>query len=218
VAFVLDLETDWQPAGLMMDTASNILADRALMSDMDVSPPPINPIWLVVFGIVLVALGAIAFINIVTATIVSVYFVAIGMVMAGIAEIALGLQSRSQRRKMTWVLVGTLYIVAGLFAFFNPVLAAGVLTLMLGASLIGTGIVRLLLALQMRSESRWRWMALSAGVTTVLGMMFIAQWPTSSLYILGVFLSADLIFAGLCWVVIGTATLSWKADATETMS
>jgi uncharacterized membrane protein HdeD (DUF308 family) len=70
------------------------------------------------------------------------------------------------------------------------------------------GIVRLLLALQMRSNSQWWWVAVSAAVTAFLGILVLAQWPASSLYILGVFLSVDLIFAGLCWTMIGTAAMS----------
>jgi uncharacterized membrane protein HdeD (DUF308 family) len=191
-----------------MDTVTNIPEHQALFPAKLEAVLPIKPVWLIVFGILLVALGALAFASVVTATIVSVYFVAITMVMAGAAEITLGLQPNSSRRKLTWVLLGILYVGAGLFAFFNPLLAAGVLTLLLGASLVGAGIVRFFLSFQMRSDRQWWWVALSATVTTFLGIMVLAQWPVSSLYILGVFLSADLIFAGVCWVTIGAAALS----------
>lgn len=191
-----------------MDATTNIPADQPLSSDSLKVALPIKPIWLLVLGVLLVVLGGLAFASVVTATIVSVYFVAITMVIAGAAEISLGLQSRSQRRKLTWVLLGLLYVGAGLFTFFNPLLAAGVLTLLLGAALAGAGVVRLLLAFQMRSDSRWWWMALSAAVTLMLGIMVLAHWPASSLYILGVFLSVDLVFAGVCWVAIGAAAMS----------
>lgn len=197
----------------MMDTATEIPADPAYFPDNFKPVPPIKPNWLIFFGVLLTALGAFAFLSVVTATIVSVYFVAIGMVMAGAAEITLGLQAKSPRRMLTWALLGSLYVGAGMFAFFNPLLAAGVLTLLLGASLVGAGIVRLLLSFQMRAESPWWWVALSAAVTMFLGVMVLVQWPASSLYILGVFLSVDLIFAGLCWIMIGVAAISLN-DAT----
>ncbi len=201
-----------------MDANPTIPADRTLFRDADKPMTPIKPIWLAIFGALLVVLGAFAFMSVVTATIVSVYFVAISMVMAGVAEIALGFQSRSTRRKLTWVLLGALYIVAGLFAFFNPLLAAGVLTLMLGASLIAAGTVRLVLSFQMRTDRRWWWMAFSALVTTLLGVMVLSQWPMSSLYILGVFLSVDLVFAGVCWIAIGAASIFSKAGVAEQTS
>ncbi len=190
-----------------MADATNIPADRPVYAGNLKVALPVKPIWLVVFGVLLVGLGALAFASIVMATIVSVYFVAIAMVVAGAAEITLALQSRSQARKLTWVLIGTLYIGAGLFAFFNPLLAAGVLTLLLGASLVGAGVVRLVLSFQMRSDARWWWVSVSAAITVLLGIMVLSQWPASSLYILGVFLSVDLVIAGACWLAIGAAAL-----------
>jgi uncharacterized membrane protein HdeD (DUF308 family) len=210
---VLCDELNRQMGGSMMDTTAIIPANQALSHDTLKAALPIKPIWLLAFGVLLVVLGALAFISVVTATIVSVYFVAVTMVMAGVAEIMLGLQSRSPRRKLMWVLVGILYVGAGLFAFFNPLLAASVLTLLLGASLVGAGILRFLLSFQMRSDRQWWWVTLSAAITALLGMMVLTQWPASSLYILGVFLSVDLIFAGLCWLMIGTAAMS-RTDVT----
>ncbi len=93
------------------------------------------------FGILLILLGGLAFASIVMATIVSVYFVAITMVLAGAAEISLGLRSTSRSGRPTWVLLGILYVGAGLFALFNPLLAAWLLTLLLGASLESFSII-----------------------------------------------------------------------------
>jgi uncharacterized membrane protein HdeD (DUF308 family) len=190
-----------------MDIMTNASADRTSYPGDLKAALPINPIWFIVLGALLVALGVFAFLSIVTTTIVSVYFVAISMMAAGALEIALGLRSTSSRRKMTWVLVGVLYVAAGGFALFNPLLAAGVLTLLLGASLVAAGVVRLFLSFQMRSDSQWWWVALSAAITILLGVMVLAQWPASSLYILGVFLSVDLLMAGVSWVMIGGAAM-----------
>lgn len=191
-----------------MDTMTNTPMGQPLFTGDLQATPPIKPFWLVGFGILLVSLGALAFVSVVTATVVSVYFVAISMIMAGAAEISLGVQSKSLRRTITWVLLGMLYVGAGLFAFLNPLLAAGALTLLLGASLVGAGVMRLILSFQMRSNDQWWWAALSAAVTALLGIMVLSQWPASSLYILGVFLSVDLLFAGLCWTTIGIAAMA----------
>ena len=48
-------------------------------------------------------------------------------------------------------------------------------------------------------------MGVASGLITVtLGVAIFSQWPFSSLYVLGVFLSADLLFAGVSWVYLGT--------------
>ena len=52
-----------------------------------------------------------------------------------------------------WVLLGALYIVAGFITFENPLFAAAILTLLLGASLVASGIDAIILAFSMKRDS-----------------------------------------------------------------
>ena len=167
--------------------------------------------WIIAFGIALVALGIVAFGSVVTATIVSVFFVGMMMIFAGVVEIAVGFQAKSWSRFFLWMILGLAYAVAGMFALANPLLAAGVLTLLLGASLVATGLLRIVLAFQMKAGSAWGWVAVSGAITTALGAMILAQWPQSSLFILGLFLSIDLVVAGISWLSLGLALSRHKA-------
>jgi uncharacterized membrane protein HdeD (DUF308 family) len=87
--------------------------------------------------------------------------------------------------------------------FENPLFAAVLLTLLLGASLVASGIVRLFLAFNMKRETPWIWVALSAVITLLLGVLILARWPINSVYILGLFLGIDLIMAGAGWIGLG---------------
>ncbi len=166
--------------------------------------------WIVGFGVLLAVLGGLAFSSVFAATIVTVYFVGISMIAAGAAEIVMGFQAKSWSRFLLWIILGAIYMMAGIFAFTNPLLAAGVLTLVLGASLVATGLLRMFLAFQMQAGSAWMLLVVSGLITTLLGWMILAQWPLSSLYILGVFLSIDLIFTGFGWISLGWALSSRK--------
>jgi len=44
---------------------------------------------------------------------------------------------------------------------------------------------------------------LSGAITIFVALMILSQWPTSSLYTLGLFLGIDLIFVGFSWFNIG---------------
>ena len=46
-------------------------------------------------------------------------------------------------------------------------------------------------------------MVVSGAITLLLGLVILAHWPVSSLYILGLFLGIDLIFAGAGWLAVG---------------
>ena len=104
------------------------------------------------------------------------------------------------------MLLGVLYVAAGMIAIMNPLLAAAYLTLMLGFALVFGGVLRIFLAFQMKSAGGpWGWVVLSGLITLLLGAMIIAQWPASSLFVLGIFLGIDLIFIGAGWITMGLA-------------
>jgi uncharacterized membrane protein HdeD (DUF308 family) len=159
--------------------------------------------WIVALGAVYVVAGFVALGSIVMATVASVLIVGVMMIVAGVAEVINAFQIKSWGKFVLWALLGVLYIVAGFVTFDNPLFAAVLLTLMLGASLVASGAMRITLAFGMKSETPWIWIALSGVVTLLLGLLILARWPINSVYILGVFLGIDLIMAGAGWIGLG---------------
>jgi uncharacterized membrane protein HdeD (DUF308 family) len=125
------------------------------------------------------------------------------MIIAGAAEVVNAFQIKTWGKFLFWVALGVLYIVAGFVAFENPLLTAVVLTLLLGAALVASGIMRIILAFSMKEGTLWIWVALSGVVTLLVGLIILAKWPFSSLFVLGLFLGIDLVFAGASWIGIG---------------
>ena len=184
-----------------MTSASDTLQDPRTGSGL--APLRAKWGWIVALGVVYIIAGFIALGSIVMATVVSVLVVGIMMVVAGVAEIINAFQIKTWGKFLIWALVGVLYIVGGFVTVANPVLAALLLTLILGASLVASGVMRLFLAFSMNRESPWIWVALSSVVTLLLGLLILARWPINSVYILGLFLGIDLIVAGAGWVGLG---------------
>ena len=159
--------------------------------------------WIIALGVIYVIVGLIALGSVVMATAASVLVVGIMMVIAGVAEVVNAFQVKTWGRFLLWLLLGALYILAGLVTFENPLLAALILTLMLGAALVISGIMRIILAFSMKEGTPWIWLVLSGVVTLLLGLMILTRWPVSSLYVLGLFLGIDLVIAGAGWIGIG---------------
>jgi uncharacterized membrane protein HdeD (DUF308 family) len=159
--------------------------------------------WIVALGIVYVIAGFVALGSVVFATVATVFVVGIMMLIAGAAEVVNAFQIKSWGKFLLWLLLGVLYIVAGFVTFENPLLAAALLTLLLGFSLVASGIMRIVLAFSMKEGTPWLWVALSGVITLLLGLVILAHWPVSGLYILGLFLGIDLVIAGASWIGIG---------------
>jgi uncharacterized membrane protein HdeD (DUF308 family) len=159
--------------------------------------------WIVALGVVYVIAGFVALGSVVFATVVTVFVVGIMMLIAGVAEVINAFQIKTWGKFLIWLLTGVLYIVAGFVTFDNPLLAAAVLTLVLGFTLIASGIMRIILGFNMKEGMPWLWVVLSGVVTLLLGLIIVAHWPVSGLYILGLFLGIDLVFAGIGWIGVG---------------
>ena len=161
--------------------------------------------WIVALGVVYVIAGFVALGSVMLATVVSVTLIGFMMLLAGAFEIVSAFQMQSWGRFFLWVVLGALYTFSGLFALIDPLLVAGVLTLILGAALVATGITRIFLAFQMQGGAPWIWVAISGIITALLGAVILIHWPVSGLYVLGMFLGIDLMFAGFSWMRLGLA-------------
>lgn len=159
--------------------------------------------WIVALGVVYLVAGVIALGSVVMATIASVYVVGIMMLLAGVFEVIHSFQIKTWGRFLFWLALGVLYIIAGFVAFDNPLLTAVWLTLILGAALVASGILRIFLAFSMKHGSPWIWVVVSGIITLLLGIIVLIHWPVSSLYVLGIFLGVDLVIAGASWIGVG---------------
>ncbi|HEX5212705.1 MAG TPA: HdeD family acid-resistance protein [Pseudolabrys sp.] len=159
--------------------------------------------WIVALGAVYAIAGLIALGSVLMATVATVYVVGFMMLISGIAEVINSFQVKSWGKFLLWALLGVLYIIAGFVTFENPLLAAALLTLMLGCALVISGVMRIILGFSMKHGMPWLWVVLSGVVTLLLGLIILDRWPISSLYILGLLLGIDLVFAGASWMGIG---------------
>ena len=159
--------------------------------------------WIIALGIVYLIAGAVALSSVALATVVSVFLVGVMMLVSGVAEVINAFQVKSWGKFVLWLLLGALYIIAGILTFENPLLTAKLLTLLLGISLLASGIAKIVLGFSMKAGSSWGVVVLAGVITLLVGLIILAQWPWGSLYILGIFLAVDLIFTGVGWISMG---------------
>jgi uncharacterized membrane protein HdeD (DUF308 family) len=158
--------------------------------------------WIIALGVASAGLGVTALILVVSATIASVYTIAIFMILVGAAEIAIGLSAQTWGRFFFWIITGLAYIVVASFALAQPMVAAGFFTLLLGAGMIATGVVRMFLGAYL--DASLRGPVLFAGFLTLLvGLLIVAGWPENRFWVLGVLLGLDLLFWGTAWIALG---------------
>jgi len=155
--------------------------------------------WFAAFGATTMFLGFVSLGLAGVATLASVFLIAIFVIIVGGLDISLALHAHRWTSRLLAASVGLLYIVAGAFALANPESGAVGLTLVLGAALLATGVLRIAVATRLPEGPKWQ-VALAGVVTTLLGVLIIAGWPENSAYVLGIFLGIDMLIYGSTWL------------------
>jgi uncharacterized membrane protein HdeD (DUF308 family) len=169
--------------------------------------------WFIALGVIVLIAGGIAAFNLLAATVVSVLFVGAMMLAGGLIEIVHSFGVKTWGGFFLWFLTGLLYAIAGILTFYNPLLASVVLTLLIAASLIAAGLVRIWVGISQRHSSGWGWMVAAGIVTLIVGVLILLRWPINSLWVLGIFLAVDLMFQGWSYIVYGSGLRGGAARA-----
>lgn len=162
-------------------------------------------------SLLIVALGIIALVLPVFATLAVTLLLGALLLAFGLVEIARCV--RAWRRVqggwhegLGWALLQALAaIVAGAIMLFDPFAGAISLTLVLGVFLLMAGGMKAVIAWRLRPASGWGWMAFSATLSLVLGVLVIAGLPGSGLLVPGTFLGIELVFFGVALFMIARA-------------
>lgn len=156
--------------------------------------------WFMAMGIILLIVGIIASLTLPFATAAVAIYIGIMMVFAGVTQLIHAFGVQSWGRFFYWLLAGLLYTVGGVICFTQPILAAAVFTFLLGFMLIVAGVIRIIVGFQSRGLKGSGWIIAAGVITALAGIVITTGWPANTLWILGLFLSIDLIFQGWSWI------------------
>jgi len=183
-------------------------AQRALFGELSK-----NWGWLLAFGIVSILLGTIGLGMTFGLTLATVLFFGALLIAGGVLQLIDAFKCKGWKSTMWHILIALLYVAGGILIVVDPVLASATLTLVLAWILVAVGIMRGIMAIQLRPADGWYWPLLSGIVSLALGAMIIAKWPVSGLWVIGLFVAIELIFNG--WSYLFVALAARKAGKPE---
>lgn len=161
--------------------------------------------WLLALGIISLLLGSIGLGMDVLMTVASVQFFGILLLIGGGVQVANAFQCKGWKGMALHVVIGLLYIAAGAVCLADPLGASGILTLGIAGILMAIGVTRVMMAVQHKGHKGWVWILIAGLLAIALGVMIVAQWPSSALWVIGLFVSIELIFNGWALVFLALA-------------
>ena len=164
-----------------------------------------DPSWwgAILVGAIFIFAGLFVLGDVVAATVISAVLIGIVLIVAGASEVFQAFSAQHWRGFLLRLLVGVLYAICGLMLVTDPARASVILTLVFALSLIASGIVRVFQAI-----SYWQWfgsvLLISGVVGIAAGLVILARWPVSGLWVLGFLVGIDLLLHGLWWISLGS--------------
>jgi uncharacterized membrane protein HdeD (DUF308 family) len=174
--------------------------------------------WMLGLGILMAVLGVIGLGLTYGLTIISVLWFGVLAVIGGIAQLVDAFKYSGWKSVAAHVLVGLLYVGAGVVLIALPVQAAWWLTLLLAAVFLVTGVLRIVMAVQMTGGAAF-WLGLSGVLSIGLGVLIfvIVDFPTEAAlasvegartwfqewgWVIGLFVALELIVQGLALISV----------------
>jgi len=161
--------------------------------------------WLLGVGILFVFLGFIGLGASFALTIASVVMFGIMLLIGGGYQFADAFRYSGWKSRVSHILIALLYVITGLIVVNDPMGTSSIFTMMIAGALVAIGLVRIFMAFQMRETKGWIWLLLGGIVAILLGSMIVAEWPLSGLWVIGMLIAIEMVFAGWGMVMMALA-------------
>ncbi len=168
----------------------------------------------VLWGALLIVLGAAAIASPFLAAVAVNAAVAWLILLAGIVHLVVAFRAHGAGSMIWKLLVGIAYVCFGAYLIVHPVLGVASLTLLLASLFLIEGVLDIVLFVKMRPIQGSSWVLFDGIVSLLLGLMIYMQWPSSSAWAIGTLVGVSLIFSGIARVMMSLAV----RKATDVMS
>lgn len=158
--------------------------------------------WLAVLGVVLVLAGLVGLVYTGLATLTSMILFGWLLLIGGAVGLLHAVQARGNNFFWLGAVVAALNIAAGVVVIRTPEAAAEALTMFAALLFLTGGVFRLAGSLVVRGP-QFGWTLVQGAFGLLLGILVLANWPSSSKYVIGTFFSLALLFDGLGLIATG---------------
>ncbi|WP_155055836.1 HdeD family acid-resistance protein [Streptomyces blattellae] len=157
---------------------------------------------LAALGVILVLAGLVGLVYTGVATLTSMLLFGWLLLIGGVVGLAHAIQARGSNFCWLGVIVAALNIAAGVVIIRKPDEAVAALTMFAALLFLTGGLFRLVGSLVVRGP-QFGWTLLVGAFDLLLGILVLADWPSSSQYVIGAFFSLALLFDGLGLIATG---------------
>jgi uncharacterized membrane protein HdeD (DUF308 family) len=160
--------------------------------------------WSIFMGLVTAAVGLGMIVYPFATAVLSTVFLGWALLVAGVAQFIFAFQSETPGSFFLKILFGVLYFVAGIALAAFPLEGVLTLTVLLGSMLIAEGIIEMIIAFELPKGGGRGWFVFSSLTGLLLGVLILAQWPSSSGWAIGTMVGVAVLISGITRVAVSS--------------
>ena len=161
--------------------------------------------WFYILGVLLILLGIAAVAFPLVTTIAAKIFLGWLFLIGGVIQIVHAFSTRAWSEFFLDLLIGVLYLIAGGWLAFFPLTGIVTLTVLLALMFIFQGVIEAGIAFRIRPHDGWMWMLLAGIVAVAVGVLLLAELPSSATWAIGLLVGINLIMSGVAYLVLPMA-------------
>ncbi len=165
--------------------------------------------WILALGVVFLILGIIGLGMTMFLTLVTVLYFGILILIGGVVQVVRAFRAKGEGNMAFHLVMAVLYGLAGVVIIQHPKLASAFFTAVIAFVLIIQGAMRAFLGFRLREHiESWFWPFLAGLISILLGVIILAHWPISGLWVIGLFIAVEMIVQGWTYIMLGLAAKS----------
>ena len=173
--------------------------------------------WSIALGVLMIVAGIIAMFAPWEAGLVITLVVGWAAVFNGVVQIIFGVRTHGGWRILLEVVLGIIYIIAGIFLLMHPVGGLLALTLVLASFLLVYGVFALVLGFQMRPHRGWGWVLFDGIITILLGILIWHHWPFNADWVVGTLFGISIFISGVTRLMLSLAIRGVAREADKAL-
>ena len=161
-----------------------------------------NRTSIMLFGIIMTLIGAVAIVYPFTTAIVVKIMIGWVLLIAGLSQIIFAFSTARWTDFFLELLVGILFAIAGVWLAFFPLTGILTLTLFLAFTFLLQGALQIISGFRMRPHEGWGWVLFAGILGVIVGLMILNNFPGSAAWAIGLLVGINLIASGVAYIAL----------------
>lgn len=169
--------------------------------------------WSIVLSVLMIIAGILAIASPLWAGIAITVLVGWLLLFSGVLHLVYAFRGGRATAVIWEIVLAIVYGLIGFYVLANPGIGLASLTFAIAFYLFVEAIVEFMLSYQLRHESGAGWMLFDGIITLILAFLIWANWPSSSVWAIGILVGVSMLFSGITRLMITSTVRRITATA-----